>query len=147
MRAREGAQIAAGAMLASAERLPIAVWVRQMRENVEGGAHASGADGSEKGKGRGLGILSALAQNQFASEADPTWANAAPYILGSEPNRVCRLAQASMHPVRATPTDDSGFSDNPWQVYERHKRLIASTSRSPADYETRIRALAARLGL
>lgn len=51
-----------------------------------------------------------------------------------------------MHPVRVTPTDSSDFG-NPWVVYERHKRLIAATSRSPADYERRVLALAERLGL
>lgn len=117
-----------------------------MRENAEGGTQAPSAIVAAVGKGRGPGILSALAQNRFASEADPTWANSVPHNLEGEANRVCREAQAPMHPVRVTPTDSSDFG-NPWVVYERHKRLIASTSRSPADYERRIRALTERLGL
>jgi len=117
-----------------------------MQGNAGGRSQSPSANQAAERKGRGREHLTALAQNKFASEADPTWAKLVPLNLEGDPNRVCREAQAPMHPVRVTPTDSSGF-DNPWVVYERHKRLIASTSRSPSEYETRIRALAARLGL
>jgi hypothetical protein len=117
MRAREGAQIAAGAMLASAERLPIAVWVRQMQGNAGGGSQGPSAVPSSRAKRKEPRALTRSgSEPAFAAvilEDPPSAYACAPYDLGAQANRVFERPQALMHPVSVRHTDDSGFEVRP----------------------------------